>query len=92
MSYTLIEYRLLKIYPHSVVISDEEGRRNRIAFNSLYLFSFRSIIYKANGENCMISRVEKNLSALLPQSCVQVLLRLSPSRCPFKNVMEAWPP
>ena len=50
----------------SVVILDEEGCRNRIAFNSLYLFSFRSIIYKANGENCMISRVEKNLSALLP--------------------------
>ena len=33
-----------------VVISEEEGRRHRIAFNSLYLFSFRSIIYEANGE------------------------------------------
>ena len=30
--------------------SEEEGRRHRIAFNSLYLFSFRSIIYEANGE------------------------------------------
>ena len=29
---------------------EEEGRRHRIAFNSLYLFSFRSIIYEANGE------------------------------------------
>ena len=29
---------------------DEEGRRNRIAFNSLYLFSSKSIIYEANGE------------------------------------------
>ena len=34
----------------SVVISEEEGRRHRIAFNSLYLFSFRSIVYEANGE------------------------------------------
>ena len=31
-------------------ISEEEGRRHRIAFNSLYLFSFRSINYEANGE------------------------------------------
>ena len=31
-------------------ISEEEGRRHRIAFNSLYLFSCRSIIYEANGE------------------------------------------
>ena len=29
---------------------EEEGRRHRIAFNSLYSFSFRSIIYEANGE------------------------------------------
>ena len=29
---------------------EEERRRHRIAFNSLYLFSFRSINYKANGE------------------------------------------
>ena len=28
---------------------EEEGRRHRIAFNSLYLVSFRSIIYEANG-------------------------------------------
>ena len=34
----------------AVVISEEEGRRHRIAFNSLYLFSFRSINYKSNGE------------------------------------------
>ena len=34
----------------SVVIFEEEGRRHRIAFNSLYLFSFRPIIYEANGE------------------------------------------
>ena len=30
--------------------SEEEGRRHRIAFNSLYLFSFRSINYEVNGE------------------------------------------
>ena len=29
---------------------EEEGRRHRIAFNSLYLFSFRSIYYEVNGE------------------------------------------
>ena len=29
---------------------EEECRRHRIDFNSLYLFSFRSIIYEANGE------------------------------------------
>ena len=29
---------------------EEEGRRHRIAFNSLYLFSFRPINYEANGE------------------------------------------
>ena len=32
------------------MISEEEGRRHRIAFNSLYLFSSKSINYKANGE------------------------------------------
>ena len=31
-------------------ISEEEGRQHRIAFNSLYLFSFRSINYEANWE------------------------------------------
>ena len=41
-----------------VVISEEEGRQHRIAFNSLYLFSFRSINYKANGEELYDSRVE----------------------------------
>ena len=32
------------------MIPEEEGRRDRIAFNSLYLFSSKSVIYKANGE------------------------------------------
>ena len=36
--------------PTVLWISEEEGRRHRIAFNSLYLFSFRPIIYEANGE------------------------------------------
>ena len=61
----------------TVVKSEEDGRRNRIAFNSLYLFRFRSIIYKANGKNCMISRVEKNLSALLPQAASRSLCPIS---------------
>ena len=44
---------------HQIVVkSEEEGRQHRIAFNSLYLFSSKSIIYEANGENCIISRVE----------------------------------
>ena len=30
--------------------SEEEGRQHKIAFNSLYLFSTKSIIYEANGE------------------------------------------
>ena len=40
------------------MISEEEGRRDRIAFNSLYLFSSKSINYKANGEALYNSRVE----------------------------------
>ena len=35
---------------HAVVISEEEGRRHRIAFSWFYLFSFRPINYEANGE------------------------------------------
>ena len=46
-----------------VVISEEEGRRHRIAFNSLYLFSFRSINYEANGEALYDSRVEQLVSS-----------------------------
>ena len=49
----------------TVVISEEEGRRDKIAFNSLYLFSSKSINYEANGENCIITRVESP-SAPLP--------------------------
>ena len=48
----------------SVVISEEEGRRHRIAFNSLYLFSFRPIIYQVNGEALYDSRVERPVSYL----------------------------
>ena len=32
------------------MISRKKAARHRIAFNSHYLFSFRSIIYEANGE------------------------------------------
>ena len=46
-----------------VVISEEEGRQHRIAFNSLYLFSSKSINYKANGEALYDSRVERLISS-----------------------------
>ena len=45
-----ISFSLHHIRVTIVVDSEEEGRRHRIVFNSLYLFSFRSIIYEANGE------------------------------------------
>ena len=47
------------------MISEEEGRRDRIAFNSLYLFSFKPINYKANGEELYDSRVERLPAAYL---------------------------
>ena len=73
-----------------VVILDEEDCRNRIAFNSLYLFSFRSIIYKANGKNVRFHARRKTLppfSKLRPgdSACVSPPLR-------SKNIREAWPP
>ena len=35
---------------HQIVVkSEEEGRQHRIALNSLYLFSSKSINYEANG-------------------------------------------
>ena len=45
------------------MISEEEGRQHRIAFNSLYLFSSKSINYKANGEALYDSRVERLISS-----------------------------
>ena len=53
-----------KWLPQIVVISEEEGRRHRIAFNSLYLFSFRPINYEANREELYDSRVERPVSYL----------------------------
>ncbi len=50
---------------NSVVISEEEGRRHRIAFNSLYLFSFRPIIYEVNGEALYDSCVERTRQLVL---------------------------
>ena len=47
------------------MISEEEGCRDRIAFNSLYLFSFRSINYEVNGEELYDSRVERPISSSL---------------------------
>ena len=55
-----ISFSLNHVEGHQiVVISEEEGRRDRIAFNSLYLFSSKSINYKANGEELYDSRVER---------------------------------
>ena len=43
----------------TVVISEEEGRRDRIAFNSLYLFSLGLLSMKQMERNCIITRVER---------------------------------
>ena len=55
------------------MISEEEGRRHRIAFNSLYLFSFRPINYEANREELYDSRVERPVSCLLSQEASRFL-------------------
>ena len=49
----------------SVVKSEEEGRQHRIAFNSLYLFSSKSIIYEANGEALHNLHARSDPSAVL---------------------------
>ena len=54
---------------------EEEGRRHRIAFNSLYLFSFKSIIYEANGEelyNFTRGATVSRISNQCPASTVSV--------------------
>ena len=56
-----------------VVISEEEGRQHRIAFNSLYLFSFRSINYEVNGEELYDSRMERTRQPPLSQEASSLL-------------------
>ena len=56
-----------------VVISEEEGRRDRIAFNSLYLFSSKSINYKANGEALYNYTRGEGPSAVLSQGSSRYL-------------------
>ena len=70
---------------------EEEGRRHRIAFNSLYLFSFRSINYEANGEELYnftrgvtVNRMSNRHSAFTVSACF-----LRPRAIVTR---EAWPP
>ena len=67
----------------------EEGRRHRIAFNSLYLFSFKSIIYKANGKELYnFTRGATGQLPLLGERLVSGLSWL----CTLNSIREAWPP
>ena len=70
---------------------EEEGRRHRIAFNSLYLFSFRSIIYEANGDelyNFTRGVTVSRMSNRYPASTVSGSSLL----CTLDNIREALPP
>ena len=72
-------------------ISEEEGRRHRIAFNSLYLFSFRSINYEANGEELYNFTRGATLNWIsIPYAVCRV------SACFLRPraivIREAWPP
>ena len=69
---------------------EEEGRRHRIAFNSLYLFSFRSIIYEANGEELY----NFTRGATLNWISIDMLPGVSglPPWGAFDSILEAWPP
>ena len=60
------------------MISEEEGRRDRIAFNSLYLFSSKSINYEANGEALHNYTRGEGPSAVLPQGGASRYLTLFP--------------
>ena len=61
------------------MILEEEDCRNKIAFNSLYLFSI--IIYKANGKNVRFHARRKTRPLV---SCVWVILAAFP-RSVFKK-------
>ena len=73
----------------TVVISEEEGRRHRIAFNSLYLFSFRSINYEANGEELYNYTRGETRQLPLSQEASRFCLSLL---CTLESIREAWPP
>ena len=67
---------------------EEEGRRHRIAFNSLYLFSFRSIIYEANGEELYNFTRGATLNWISTQYAVCRVSGLS--RALFKCVLKSY--
>ena len=77
---------------HIVVISEEEGSRDRIAFKSLYLFSFKPINYKANGEELY------DFTRGVTASCLPIVRELPQFLAPISlfvslgNIREAWPP
>ena len=71
--------------------SEEEGRRHRITFNSLYLFSFRSINYEANGEELY------NFTRGATLNCISIpyaVCRVSACFLRPRTIVirEAWPP
>ena len=75
----------LILWGHDVNCSEIRGKKpptHRIAFNSLYLFSSKSITYEANGEALYDSRAENSSarppsrrgplgSAVFPRLCAQ---------------------
>ena len=65
-----LEATLTEMESHTCSDFEEEGRRHRIAFNSLYLFSFRSINYEANGEE--LYNVTRGVTA----SCLSIVREL----------------
>ena len=68
---------------------EEEGRQHRIAFNSLYLFSSKSINYKANGEELYnFTRGEPISSSLKEASSFCLFFPAST----LESIREAWPP
>ena len=73
-----------------VVISEEEGRRHRIAFNSLYLFSFKSINYEAMERHCMI-HAWRDPSAASLKGASSLLMPIS-LFVSLDFIREAWPP
>ena len=75
-----------------VVISEEEGRQHRITFNSLYLFSSKSINYEANGEALHNYTRGEGPSAVLSQGGASRYLAPISLFVSLGNIREAWPP
>ena len=68
------------------------SRRHRIAFNSLYLFSSKSINYEANGEALHNYTRGEGPSAVLPQGGASRYLAPISLFVSLGNIREAWPP